>query len=169
MFLVSSCSCLYPIHWSPVSSREWRCSWRSADRRCSNYNWVINTFIASKGRLILEIWRYVGNVGHHWFRQWLVTCSAPSHDLNHGWLIINWSLGNIRHGNLNQNTTVFIQNNWLANAVCEKVVICLGLNELILESQGTCLQWWRNFNHLNVGKWQRTQISIYVSLHIQQT
>ena len=27
-------------------SREWRCSWSSADRRCSSYIWVINKFIA---------------------------------------------------------------------------------------------------------------------------
>ena len=26
-------------------SREWRCSWSSADRRCSNYIWVIDNFI----------------------------------------------------------------------------------------------------------------------------
>ena len=25
--------------------REWRCNWSSADRRCSNYIWVINNFI----------------------------------------------------------------------------------------------------------------------------
>ena len=25
-------------------SQEWRCSWSSADRRCSNYTWVINNF-----------------------------------------------------------------------------------------------------------------------------
>ena len=48
MFLVSSCSCFCPIHWSQVFSREWRCSWSSADRRCSNYIWVINNFIAYK-------------------------------------------------------------------------------------------------------------------------
>ena len=30
-------------------SREWRCSWSSADRRCSNYIWVINNFIAYQG------------------------------------------------------------------------------------------------------------------------
>ena len=30
----------------PVLSWEWRCSWSSADRRCSNYIWVINNFIA---------------------------------------------------------------------------------------------------------------------------
>ena len=40
-----SCSCLCPIHWSQVWSREWRCGWSSADRRCSNYIWVINNFI----------------------------------------------------------------------------------------------------------------------------
>ena len=48
MFLVSSssCSCFRSIHWSQVLSWEWRCSWSSADRRCSNYIWVINNFIA---------------------------------------------------------------------------------------------------------------------------
>ena len=30
-------------------SWEWRCSWSSADRRCSNYIWVINNFIAYYG------------------------------------------------------------------------------------------------------------------------
>ena len=45
MILVSSCSCLCPIHWSQVLSQEWRCSWSSADRWRSNYIWVINKFI----------------------------------------------------------------------------------------------------------------------------
>ena len=49
MSLVSSCSCLCPIHWNQVLSWEWRCSWSSADRRCSNYIWVINDFIAYWG------------------------------------------------------------------------------------------------------------------------
>ena len=31
------------------TSKEWRCSWSSADRRCSNYIWVINNFIVHKG------------------------------------------------------------------------------------------------------------------------
>ena len=30
-------------------SREWRCSWSSADRGCSNYIWVINNFVAHLG------------------------------------------------------------------------------------------------------------------------
>ena len=49
MFLVSSCTCLLPIQWNRVFSREWRCSGSSADRRCSNYVWVIDNFIASEG------------------------------------------------------------------------------------------------------------------------
>ena len=48
-FLVSSCSCLRSVHWSHALSWEWRCSWSSADRRCSNYIRVINNFIAYYG------------------------------------------------------------------------------------------------------------------------
>ena len=44
--LVPSCGCLCRIPWSQMLSREWRCSWSSADRRCSNYIWVIDNFIA---------------------------------------------------------------------------------------------------------------------------
>ena len=35
-------------------SPEWRCSWSSADRRCSNYIWVVNNFIAYKGATYLR-------------------------------------------------------------------------------------------------------------------
>ena len=49
MILVSSCCYLCQIHWSQVLSRERRCGWSSADRRCSNYIWVINNLIAYKG------------------------------------------------------------------------------------------------------------------------
>ena len=48
-FLASSCSCLCAIYWSQVLNGEWRCSWSSADRWCSNYIWVINNFIAYWG------------------------------------------------------------------------------------------------------------------------
>ena len=36
-------NCLCPIHWSQLLCREWRCSWSSAGRRCSNYICMINT------------------------------------------------------------------------------------------------------------------------------
>ena len=35
-------------------SRKWRCSWSSADRRCSNYIWVINNFIAYQGAIYIR-------------------------------------------------------------------------------------------------------------------
>ena len=38
--------CLCAIYWSQVLSPEWRCSWSSANRRCSNYIWMSNKFIA---------------------------------------------------------------------------------------------------------------------------
>ena len=43
---VSSRSCLCPIRWSLVLSREWRCGWGSTDGWCSNYIWVIKKCIA---------------------------------------------------------------------------------------------------------------------------
>ena len=54
MFFIWSC----PIYWSQVLSREWRCSWSSADKRCSNYIWMINNFIACYGATYIEVWRY---------------------------------------------------------------------------------------------------------------
>ena len=59
MFLVSSCSCLCAIYWNQVLSREWKRNWSSADRWRSNYIWVIDNFVVTKVRLILEIWRYL--------------------------------------------------------------------------------------------------------------
>ena len=49
MILVSSCRCVCPIHWSQVLIRDWRCSWSSANRRCSKYIWVIANFISYWG------------------------------------------------------------------------------------------------------------------------
>ena len=49
MILISSWSRLSPILSSQVLSQEWRCSWSSADRRCSNYIWVVDNFIVYEG------------------------------------------------------------------------------------------------------------------------
>ena len=84
MIPVSSWSCLWPIHWSQVLSREWRCSWGSADRRCSNYIWVIDNYIAHKGATYIRdltvlscavmiqctdvsVNYYTPNIGLHWY------------------------------------------------------------------------------------------------------
>ena len=36
----------------------------------------------------------VSESGQHWFREWLVAYSAPSHYLNQCWVIVNWTLRN---------------------------------------------------------------------------
>ena len=56
--LILSCGCLCRISWSQMLSREWRCSWSSADRRCSNYIWVIDNFIAYQGASYIRGLRY---------------------------------------------------------------------------------------------------------------
>ena len=39
---------------NPLLSQVWRCSWSSAGRRCSNYIWVINSFIAYWGETYIR-------------------------------------------------------------------------------------------------------------------
>ena len=51
-------------------------------------------------------------MGHQiWVKYWFVTYSVPSHYLNQHWLIVNWIRGNIFHWNLNQNATIFMEEN----------------------------------------------------------
>ena len=86
MFLVLSCSCRFPIHWSQVLSQEWRCSWSnvSTGDAPTTSEWSAR-LLPTKMCLILEIWmdfksNHYGlvtpygekDVGHYWFWQWLV-------------------------------------------------------------------------------------------------
>ena len=56
MFLLLSCSCLCPNNWSQVISRELRCCWCSADRRCTNYNWLSQCYCLIKCDLYYRFW-----------------------------------------------------------------------------------------------------------------
>ena len=62
------CDCLCRIPWSQMLSREWRCSWSSADRRCSvgaaptgdaptTSEWS-TIVLPTKVRLLLEVLQY---------------------------------------------------------------------------------------------------------------
>ena len=64
----------------------------------------------------------ISELGQHWFRR-LVAYSAPSHYLNHCWVIVNWTLRNKHQWNLNQNTKLFIHQNASENIVCETAAI----------------------------------------------
>ena len=52
----------------------------------------------------------VSVLGYHWFRWWLVACSAPSHCLNQCCLFVNRTLGNKFQWNSNLNAIHSIQN-----------------------------------------------------------
>ena len=60
---------------------------------------------------------------HHWFRQWLVAWSAPSHYLNQCWFIVNWNFWNKLHWNPNRNSYIFIQENAFENVVRKMTAI----------------------------------------------
>ena len=67
---------------------------------------------------------------HHWFREWLVAWSAPSHYLNQSWNIVNWTLRNKLQWNFNHNSYIFIDENAFENVVWKMAAIFLGLNLL---------------------------------------
>ena len=62
-------------------------------------------------------------LGQHWFRYWLVACSAPTHYLNQCWRVVNWTLGNKLQWNSNRNCNIVIQENTFENVVCEMAAI----------------------------------------------
>ena len=66
--------------------------------------------------LVLHI--CVSESGQHWFRQWLVAHSAPSHYLNQCWVIVNWTISMLRRTsqwNFNQNTKLLIHEKCIWN------------------------------------------------------
>ena len=61
----------------------------------------------------------VSELDQHWFRLWLVACSAPSHYLNQNWLMVNYSSGNKFRWNSNWNSRIFINENAFEIVVCQ--------------------------------------------------
>ena len=60
---------------------------------------------------------------NHWFRQWLVAWTAPSHYLNQCWNIVDWTRRNKLQWNLNKNSNIFIHENALQNIVWKMAAI----------------------------------------------
>ena len=65
----------------------------------------------------------VSESDQHWFRKWLVAYSAPSHYLNHSWVVVNWSLMNKLQWKLNRNYNIRIQENAFECVVYEMAAI----------------------------------------------
>ena len=51
---------------------------------------------------ILAMYIWASELDHHWYRQWLFACSAPSHFLVHCLLLVNWTLRNNHRWKLDQ-------------------------------------------------------------------
>ena len=65
----------------------------------------------------------VVELGHHWFRYWLVACSAPSHYLNQCWNSVNWTFRNKLQWNFNRISNIFIQEIAFESFVCKMASI----------------------------------------------
>ena len=65
----------------------------------------------------------INGSGQHWFRSWLVSYSAPSHDLNQCCVIIKWTLRKHLQWNFHQNIQLFIHEKAYENIFCEMVAI----------------------------------------------
>ena len=60
---------------------------------------------------------------HHWFRQWLVAWTAPSHYMNQCWNDVDWNLRNKHQWNISQNSCIFFQENAFENVIWEMAAI----------------------------------------------
>ena len=70
-------------------------------------------------------------LGHHWFRKWLVAYLASSHYLSLCWNIVDLTLRNKLQWNLNRNSCIFIQENAFEMSSGKWRPFCLGLNILM--------------------------------------
>ena len=122
--------CWHIVIWTLRNKLQWKC----------NRNWYIfikeNAFenvICNMGAIFsrppcvnslrpndASMRRYTN---HHWFRQWLVAWTAPSHYLNQCWNIVNWTLTIKLQWNFNRNLNIFIQENALEHVVYEMASI----------------------------------------------
>ena len=66
----------------------------------------------------------VGKLGHHCFRWWFVACTAPSHYLNTGLLLIRlvWRMNEFQW-NFNRNLSIVIEENAFENVVCKMLSV----------------------------------------------
>ena len=122
MFLVSSWSCPCPIHWS-----QWRCSWSSADRWCSNYFSMINDFIAYWGAAYIRdftvLWcAHPAGIDPVWCgpvyisnRGWMPLTLLNIHYNCHCWIFITAAID----GSSNEYSTMAVVNKTWSNICME--------------------------------------------------
>ena len=102
---------------------SWKCIWKCRLKWqpfCPRGGWVKS---APLTHLSVVPHICVNELDQHFFRQWLVAWSVPSHYLDQCWLLVNWSLRNKLQWNSNPNTELFIQEKAFKNVVCEMAAI----------------------------------------------
>ena len=85
----------------------------------------------------------VSKLFHHWFRQWLVAWTAPSHYLKQCWNVINWTIRNKPHWNLNRNPYIFFQENAFQYCVWKMATILSRPQCVKLKKKRSI--WWRHY------------------------
>ena len=123
-------------HWDSAAAHQILCTCQNKDANCSIPSWwsvamgVVCQF--SAWWFWVMIWlnslrpsdAYMRQWSNqHWFRQWLVAWSAPSHYQNQCWNIVNKTLRNKLQWNLHQNSYIFIQENAFENVVWKTAAI----------------------------------------------
>ena len=78
-----------------------------------------------------------------------VTWMAPSHYLNQGWNIVNWTLGNKLKCSLKRNSKFFIEENTFENVVCE--MLSISFRPQCVYSLGT-------IGHVYTCQWTRSSL-----------
>ena len=81
----------------------------------------------------------VANLRNLWLGQWPVGSSTPIPNLNQSWLIVSWTIENIFWWTLNQNATIFVEENECVNVVCKLVVILFRPQCISIYSQSPCV------------------------------
>ena len=86
---------------------------------CENQYWAI--WRLTHLSLVTHI--CISELGQHWFKYWLVACSAPSHYLNQWRLIVNWTLRNKFQWISIQNTKFLLMEMHLK--MCNNAMLCM--------------------------------------------
>ena len=114
-------------------------------------HWLLGDAAVTFTHLPLVLHICISESGQHRFRQWLVAYAAPSHYLNQGWVIVNWTLRNKLQWNFNKNTKRFIHENASENIVCEMVAILSWGRYLLSISQEIVSRWMLRWWEVSIG------------------
>ena len=100
--------------------------------------------------------------GQHWFRQWFVAFSVPSHYLNQCSVIVNWTQRNTLQWNFNLNTAGFSFAKMHLNiSSAKKRPACLGGEEL---KWSIPFFWFITYHITNMSAWWRHQMETFSAL-----